>query len=153
MPDTFGGDEDENAPHETLQEQIVEESPPYNTTTSFSERLQVENKAIPTNSHASCRAPPNGLALQGPNSAEGWSKIYENCVERPAVDDELGSTSSGGSNRAQYARTVYETLEQATSSDGTDLRGSTIRFNEAQLAAETVARENLLKMVNDTWGR
>ncbi|EAS33037.2 uncharacterized protein CIMG_04061 [Coccidioides immitis RS] len=187
MPDTFGGDEDENAPHESktrqffrkwkrrsisdttgchsstrrspnnqniaLQEQIVEESPPYNTTTSFSERLQVENKAIPTNSHASCRAPPNGLALQGPNSAEGWSKIYENCVERPAVDDELGSTSSGGSNRAQYARTVYETLEQATSSDGTDLRGSTIRFNEAQLAAETVARENLLKMVNDTWGR
>ncbi|WEW55445.1 hypothetical protein PRK78_000876 [Emydomyces testavorans] len=112
--------------------------------------------------------------LGAPNSAEAWSQMYQNCVENPATEDELGSISSGGSDhaqyaqtfhddcarsassgastRAQYARTILETIDENVGSNSTDLRESTLEFREGQLAAEVATREGLLRMVNDTLG-
>lgn len=64
-------------------------------------------------------------------SAEDWSRMYEECVEYPPVDDELVSMTSGGSNVAQYARTIRENHGSSGSSSASNMAqyARTVREN------------------------
>lgn len=86
-------------------------------------------------------------------SAQMWSRLYEDCVNRPTSDngaDALSSTSVPSSRAASPERAQDRKLTAISTS--MDLNSSTTEFKKFQLSDEVKTRDSLLRMVEAAWG-
>lgn len=82
-----------------------------------------------------------------------WSRLYEDCVNRPVSDNGVDtfSLTSIPSSRAASPEGAQD-RRLTTISTSMDLNSSTSEFKKFQLSDEVKTRDSLMQMVETAWG-
>ncbi|ODH46131.1 hypothetical protein GX48_07789 [Paracoccidioides brasiliensis] len=93
-----------------------------------------------------------------PGSADGWSRLYDDCIGTFSDEDLFMSCSSKNMcHGVDVSKGTPEGPIDKQKSDkistSMDLRNSTMEFKEEQLVNEVASRDRLLKLVERAWGQ